>query len=812
MIWTAARAARPAALCLALLAVTPLAAPQARAADTDPASPRTESSFDNSWRFARGDIEGAELPATDDSGWPLIDTPHDWAIGGPFDEFAPAGGAGGFLPTGVAWYRKHFNLPEAAAGRRVFVEFDGVMANSGVWINGMHIGQRPNGYATFRYELTPQVRFGAGADRVNVIAVRADTEAQPASRWYAGSGIYRHVRLIVTGDIHVESWGTAVTTPVLDAASAQVHVAASVINQTKRERTAHLELDILGPDGRTLAKTRGASLALPVGRAISLTADQILLKPHRWDTADPALHTAIVTVVADDRTLLDQDRVHFGIRDARFEAASGFWLNGRNFKLKGVALHADAGALGMAAPLSFWERRLKALRALGVNAIRTAHNPPSPEVLDLCDRLGMLVMDEAFDMWTVAKTPFDYHLYFTDWSSEDLRDFVRRDRNHPSIIIWSAGNEIHDTPYPLIAKGILARLLKDFHDNDASRPVTMALFRPNTSGDYRNGLADMLDVVGQNYRENELAAAHAEKPSRMILGTENGLGRGNWLAVRDNAAYAGMFLWVGADYLGEADRVGWPRIGNGGGLIDRIDEPRPTGLERAAWWSDRPVVHIVRRLTPPQETGDLPAATAVAAPAGPVGPAARADWTPSDRSPHEETVEIYGNADEVELSVNGRSLGRLPRNADASPRRWKVAFTPGTVRARAYDAGRLVAEETLRTAGIARRIRLTSEQSSLAPGFDAIGFVRVEAVDDKGTRVPDAVDAITVAVTGSGTLAALDNADLTDHTVFSSPERRLSGGRALIMLRATATSGSIRVHVSAPGLVPASLTLPVRSP
>jgi beta-galactosidase len=460
--------------------------------------------------------------------------------------------------------------------------------------------------------------------------------------------------------------------------------------------------------------------------------------------------------------------------------------------------------------LSFWERRLKALQALGVNAIRTAHNPPSPEVLDLCDRLGLLVMDEAFDMWTVAKNPFDYHLYFTDWSSEDLRDFVRRDRNHPSVIIWSAGNEIHDTPYPLIAKGILARLLKDFHANDASRPVTMALFRPNTSGDYRDGLADMLDVVGQNYRENELAAAHEEKPSRKILGTENGLGRGNWLAVRDNAAFAGMFLWVGADYLGEADRVGWPRIGNGGGLIDRIDEPRASGLERAAWWSDRPVVHIVRRMTAPQESGDPPAATVVGAPV-PAAPAARADWTPADLSPHEETSEIYSNADEVELSVNGRSLGRQPRNADASPRQWKVPFTPGIVRARAYDAGKLVAEESLRTAGVARRIRLTAEQKSLAPGFDVVGFVRVEAVDDNGTRVPDAANRITVAVTGPGALAALDNADLTDHTVFTSPERRLSSGRALLMLRATAATGSIHVAVTAPGLVPAALTLPVRT-
>jgi beta-galactosidase len=796
---------------IALLAVL-----MASLANSVQAAPRNEMAFDTAWHFATGDIAGAEQVVADDAGWSVVDTPHDWSIAGPFDEHAPAGGAGGFLPTGVAWYRKHFNLPTADSGRRVFIEFDGVMANSGVWINGMHLGHRPNGYASFRYELTPHVHFGEGAENANVLAVRADTEAQPASRWYAGSGIYRHVRLIVTGDIHVEPWGTAVTTPNLDAKQAVVRVASSVINQSKADRSAHLEIEIVSPDGHKLAPTRGASLTLPAGRAATLSAEQTLLAPRRWDIADPARHTAVVKVVADDGALLDEDSVSFGIRDARFDAATGFWLNGRNIKLKGTALHADAGAFGMAAPLAYWERRIKGLQALGVNAIRTAHHPFSPEVLDLCDRLGMLVMDEAFDMWTVAKNPYDYHLYFTDWSSIDLRDFVRRDRNHPSVIIWSAGNEIHDTPYPVVAKSILARLLKIFHDNDASRPVSMALFRPNTSGDYHNGLADMLDVVGQNYRENELIAAHDEKPTRKIIGTENGMGRGSWLAVRDYAAYAGMFLWTGADYLGEADRVGWPRIAAGSGLVDRIDQPRPRGLERASWWSEKPVVHIARRLIEVPDTSELPAMVNIAMPA-PTGPTAAADWTPDNLSPHRETVEVYSNAEAVELFINKQSLGRKPRNADDSPRLWPVDFTPGTVRAVAYNAGKVVAEETLRTAGKPQRLKLIAEQKTLAPGFDNIGFVRVEVVDANGTLVPGAHDTIAVKVQGAGVLAGLDNADLSDHTPFNSPERNVLGGRALIMLRAaastsTAASKPIVITVSAPNLESASLSLPVVAP
>jgi beta-galactosidase len=789
---------------IALFAITFITAAQG-------AEPRDTVPFDAGWRFMRGDVAGAEQAAATDEQWQLVDLPHDWAIAGPFDEHAAAGGAGGFLPSGVAWYRKHFNLPAADAKRRVFVEFDGVMDKSGVWINGMHLGHLPNGYASFRYELTPHLRFGAGASNANVIAVRADTQAQPASRWYAGSGIYRHVRLISTGDVHIEQSGSFVTTPQIGANSATVRVAASVLNQSTLDGAAHMTVTILTPDGKRLATANGVAAPLPAGRTATLSVEATVPNPRRWDVADPALHRALIEIVARDGRVIDTDSVTFGIREARFEAASGFWLNGRNLKLKGVAVHADAGALGMAAPLAFWERRLKGLQALGVNSIRTAHHPFSPEVLDLCDRLGIIVMDEAFDMWTVAKNPFDYHLYFTDWSSIDLRDFVRRDRNHPSVVIWSAGNEIHDTPYPLIAKSILRRLLDVFHENDPSRPVTMALFRPNTTNDYNNGLADMLDVVGQNYRENELAAAHKQNPQRKVIGTENGKGRSNWLIVRDHPAIAGMYLWVGADYLGEADRAGWPVTSASSGIVDRIDQPKEEGLERASWWSEKPVVHVARRLVQPIDTSALPTAAAVAAPA-PAGPVAAADWTPANLAPHEETVEVYSNAEEVELLMNERTLGRLKRNADDAPRVWKAQFAPGRVRAVGYNGGKKVAEEALVTAGRPAQLRLVAEQKSLAQGFDHVGFVRVEVADAEGTLVPDGANAVRLKVEGPGVLAAFDNADVRDHTPFAAAERKLFKGRALAMLRATAASGVIRVSASAEGLRGAGVALTVVAP
>lgn len=764
------------------------------------AQPAGTQSFDSGWRFTKGDVEGAEAPGFADAGWQQVDLPHDWAIAGPFDEHARATGSGGFLPSGVAWYRKRFTLPPAMANRRVFVEFDGVMERSGVWINGMHVGHRPNGYASFRYELTPHLKPGE-----NVIAVRSDTSAQPASRWYAGSGIYRHVRLVATGDVHGETWGTAVRTDKLTSTAADLRIASSVMNRMATPVPARLEAVITGPDGHEIATFTGDTQLLAPERATELVAMGSLANPRRWDIDDPAMHTALVRVRGADGSLLYEERIPFGIRDARFEAASGFWLNGRNLKLKGVAIHADGGPFGMAVPLAFYERRLRGLKALGVNAIRTAHHPFSPEFLDLCDRLGLVVMDEAFDMWTVGKNPNDYHLFFTDWSSIDARDFVRRDRNHPSVVIWSIGNEIHDTPYPLVAQSIIKRLIAIFHAEDPTRPVTQALFRPNTTHDYENGTADLLDVVGQNYRENELAKAHADKPSRKIVGTENAKGRANWLVVRDNPAYAGMFLWTGADYLGEADRAGWPAISNPSGLVDRLDGVKPLGWERAGWWSEKPVVKLARRVTELVDTSELPTMVGVAMPQ-PRGPGALADWTPANLAPHDEKVEVYSNLDAVELYLNGKSLGRKPNNADDSAIAWTVPFAPGELKAVGYSGGRRVAEDILRTAGAPAAVRLTAEAGQVGSGFDDVVAVRAEVVDAKGVLVPTAQNLLGASVSGPGTLVAFDNASVTDHTGFTSPRRAAWGGKAVLFVRGKG-AGRVEVVVGAEGLEPGRVVL-----
>jgi len=740
------------------------------------------TSFDSGWRFLKSEAPGAEAPAFDDSAWRTVNVPHDWSIEGPFDERNPASGAGAFLPAGIGWYRKHFTIPAPDAGTCIFVDFDGVMANSDVWINGTHLGHRPYGYISFRYELTDHVRFG----KENVIAVRADNSAQPASRWYAGAGIYRHVRLVVANPVHLDHWATFVTTK-----GSTVRVSTSVVDQSKAgPAPAHpysIEVSIAGP--------RGAMIAGPVepGREITVQS------PELWSLDHPVLYRALVTVKSGGK-VLDNEDVVFGIRDARFDPATGFWLNGENLKIKGVCLHGDAGGLGVAVPLAAWERRLQRLKEIGVNAIRTAHNPPAPEFLDLCDRMGLLVMDEMFDAWTVAKNPYDYHLFFRDWSAKDAADTVRRDRNHPSIVVYSAGNEIHDTPKADLAKGILRGLIDVFHANDPSRPVSQALFRPNVSHDYENGLADMLDVIGQNYREDEILAAHEAKPDRKILGTENGHGRTSWVALRDNPPYAGQFLWSGIDYLGESRS--WPMVGAGSGLLDHTGGFKPMAYERQSWWSDKPMVYVARRVAPHRATPTDPGYEAGPVTAVRFPQTLFADWNTSGTA----NVEVYSNCEEVELWLNGRSLGSKSLPRDTSPRNWNVPFEPGSIKAVGKNKGKSVATYELRSAGKPAKVVLAVERKRLTPNWDDVAYVTATVVDANGVIVPDADHLVSFKLKGPGVIAAVDSANNSSHEPFQASERRAYLGRCVVVLKASA-AGLITLNASAPELAGSTITI-----
>ncbi|WP_426104540.1 glycoside hydrolase family 2 TIM barrel-domain containing protein [Massilia sp. TSP1-1-2] len=748
-------------------------------------SGRVTTSFDPGWRFLKGDAAGAEAPAFPDSAWKSVAVPHDWSIEGPYDKANPSGRGGGYLPSGVSWYRKQFTLPAGEAGRRVRIEFDGVMANSDVWINGVHLGKRPYGYVNFSLDLSAHLKFGKG--QANVIAVRTDTTVQPASRYYTGAGIFRHVKLVSTAPVHFGAGGVFVSTPNAGADNASLRLQADVVNESASGARYTLRTTIVDPDGKTLQTIETAQTVAP-GQSATLEQAGAVKAPQRWSPSQPALYRA-VSVLLNGNAVLDEQSTTFGIRDAKFEAVTGFWLNGVNLKIKGVCLHHDAGALGAAVPLDAWRRRFTLLRQAGVNAIRTSHNQVAAEFLDLADSMGFMVMDETFDTWTAAKHNGEkgYNLNFKTWWEADTRAMILRDRNHPSIILYSVGNEIHDNldnPEGFQKYKMQQDLV---HQLDPTRPVTMALFRPALSKVYQNGFVETMDIVGQNYRESELVAAHLAKPARKVIGTENGHTSAAWLAMRDNAFVAGQFLWVGFDYLGEAD---WPATTYDQGLFDRAGNWKPRGLQRRSWWSSEPVVHIVRN----NDNGGAGSWVN--------------DWTPTDMQTYDDAkVEVYSNAEEVELFLNGQSLGAKALPKDAAPRAWNVTFAPGKLRAVGRNGGQEVAAEELATAGPAARIELTSSRPKLSAAFDDAAFVTARLVDAKGVTVPNGGQEISFAVAGPGALAALDNGDINSHASYQGTACVAAAGKCLAVVKATATGSAITLKASVKGLPPASLSI-----
>ena len=740
--------------------------------------------LDGGWQFHQGDAAGAEKAGFDGSGWQTVAVPHDWSIAGAFDKSAPTTGSGAWLPSGVAWYRKEF--PLEAKGKRVWVEFDGVMANAEVWINGHSLGKRPNGYVSFRHDLTPHLK------EKNVLVVKADTTPQPASRWYSGAGIYRHVRLVVADPVHVAPWGVFVSTPEVDAAKATVKVETKIANTGDAEKKLTLRSVVKRPDGEELASV-SSDLTVAAGKDATGTQQLSMPHPRRWDTDHPHLHQLVTTLTSDGK-VLDETRTTFGIRSAEFTSDRGFVLNGKPVKMKGVCLHHDGGAVGAAVPVAVWERRLRKLQELGVNSIRTAHNPPAPEFLDLCDRMGFLVMDEFFDCWTKGKNKQDYHRFFKEWSHADLRDGILRDRNHPSVVLYSVGNEIHDTPKPDIAIPILKGLVEVCHETDPTRPVTQALFRPNVSKDFTNGLADLLDVIGVNYRDNELLQAWKDKPGRKIIGTEQGHERSTWFACRDNPQHAGQFLWVGIDYLGEART--WPVTTFNAGLLDRAGFVQPRGVERQSWWSDKPMVGVFRRIAATEDTPADPGYEAVEWKRRQV---LFPDWTPADQTPHEENVEVYTNASEVELFLNDKSLGKKSVRKDVALN-WKVPFEAGTLKAVAFKDGKQVASDILRTAGKPSKLVLSADRTGLTDRWDDVAHVEVFVTDANGVVVPSASNKITFTVEGAGKLIAVDNGSIVSHEPFQANTREAFQGRALVILRGTEEQGRVVLKASAEGL------------
>lgn len=775
-----------------------------------PTAARVVIAFDADWRFSQTDSGNAAMPAFDDSGWRAVRVPHDWSAAGPFS--ADWGSGNGYAPGGIGWYRKHFTLESNSADKIATVEFDGVYDHAEVWVNGQFVCGRPYGYSSFECTLSPRLRFG-NAD--NVIAVRVDHSRFADSRWYTGSGIYRHVRLRLTDPLHIDHWGTFVTTPVASASAATVKATTTIANDSTGSRSFVLESEIALGDDVVARSSTSASLAATERRAVA--QDIELPVPHRWTLDSPVLYTLRQRLRVDS-TVVDDAETTFGVRTMRFDSKSGFVLNDEPTKLKGVCVHHDAGSLGAAVPAGVWDRRLRALKALGVNAIRTSHNPPAPEFLDLCDRIGLLVLDEAFDEFTPTKNKwvngrnvgvpsrFGYGEDFKEWSVTDASDMVRRDRNHPSIFAWSIGNEI-DYPndpfsHPVLGNRYrrenppaedlvtLARPLVDaIHALDSTRPVTAALASLEMSDAV--GLPALLDIVGYNYQEARYTGDHAREPGRVIFGSENGHQYRNWTIVRDNTYVAGQFLWTGIDYLGEAGV--FPNRANGAGLLDLAGFKKPTAWLRQSLWSDHPMVYLAASPAPangaPRTAGRLEEHWNW--PAGlPLG------------------VTAYSNADEVELALNGRSLGTKSR-ADAvdGELHWEVPFEPGVLNAVARTGGRQVADFTLRTAGAAERIQLVPDVTSITADNEAVVHVEYRIVDPKGTLVPTANAAVTFDVQGPARVLGIGNADLNDPATGTGLTHRAFQGRGLAILQSSGAPGVITIHAAAPGLESATITV-----
>ena len=786
--------------------------------------------FNEGWLFRGSEAEGAERPDFADQAWRALNLPHDWAIEGPFDrQLGPSTGA---LPYfGVGWYRKHFSLPASAQAGVASIEFDGAMANSRVWLNGQELGSRPYGYSSFAFDLTSHLRWDGSE---NVLAVRLAPE-EGSSRWYPGAGVYRNVWLDIAGPVHVAHWGTYVTTPTVSDETAHVAIQTRVENSSGAAASVTCETVIMDAEDQEVARTSSVE-TISVGAAKTLDVRLDLAQPRRWDVAQPYVYR-VVTSLRDGARLLDRYVTPFGVRTIAFDKAQGFLLNGKKLKLQGVCMHHDLGALGAAVNRRAIERQLEILRGLGVNAVRTSHNPPAPELLELCDQLGLLVMDEAFDMWRRLKVPNGYGRYFDQWGETDLRDMIRRDRNHPSIVLWSIGNEVPEQSDP--NGWVLARRLTDIcHEEDPTRAVTAAF---NQVADaIRNGLAAQVDIPGFNYAAPDYQQILHDHPDWITFGSETSScvsSRGvyhlpiekyqkheslqltSYDVIAPDWAYApdvelaaqerfpqllGEFVWTGFDYLGEptpywmapVDERDWPARSSYFGAVDLAGFPKDRYYLYKSVWTRDPMVHILPH------------------------------WNWAGREGQPIPVVAYTNADEVELFLNDRSLGRKRRGAEpmeipvgpnvsADGRfltkyrlLWQVPYGSGVLRAVAFKNGAPVASDERRTAGLPARIRLIPDRTKIhADGVD-LSFITVRIEDKDGNLHPTADNLVRFAVEGAGRVAAVDNGSPATIEPFQASQRKAFNGLCLLIVRSVSgNGGNIAVTATSDGLETAQTTV-----
>lgn len=780
------------------------------AGGSDAAAAMRKQLFDFGWKFATGDYAGASEAVFDDSEWRTLNLPHDWSIEGITRPDAPSGNDGGYFPTGTGWYRKYFTIPADYRGKKVGMYFEGVYMNAEIFINGTSLGIWPYGYSPFFHDLTPYIKFG----EENTIAVRVDNSMQKNCRWYTGSGIYRHVWLTVTDKVHVANWGTFVTTPEVSAGKATVQVATTLQNDSDTDRNVTLATSI-NNDG-ICQGTETTMVLLPAGTSREVKQIITVESPALWSPETPELYTANSTVSEDGRTL-DTVSQTFGIRSITYSAEEGLRLNGKQIKLYGGCIHHDNGILGAAAYDRAEERKVEMLKEAGFNAVRTSHNIPSETFLDACDRLGLLVIDEAFDGWRDSKNTYDYSTLFDQWWKKDVSAMVLRDRNHPSIFCWSIGNEVIERKKLEVVT--TARKLRDaILELDSTRPVTSALASWDSDWEIYDPLAAAHDIAGYNYRIFHARSDHERVPERMIIQTESFPRDAftNWTMVNDNSYILGDFVWTAIDYLGESGIGRYYYDGE----IEGEHYTQPQYPWHGAYCGDidltgwrKPISYYRQMLFNPSGRLHL----AVREPDGYFGKINQTSWSvwptwdswtwPGHEGKPVE-VEIYSRYPSVRLYLNGRLVGEQPTTREQKFMAvFTVPYEAGTIKAVGVENGQEKDAMEISTAGKPYRIRLTPDRSTISADGQDLSFITVEVTDKEGRVIPDAAERINFTIKGDGTIAAVGNANLQDTDSYTGSSRMTWKGRAIIVVRSTRESGTARLSASAPGLRSATVSI-----
>lgn len=769
---------------------------------------RMEIPINKEWKFFLGDNEIAYNSDFDDSDWRILNIPHDWSIEGKFDENNPTTKEGGALPSGIGWYRKSFETTDNLLYKRVFIEFDGVHQNSEVWINGNYLGKRPNGYISFSYDITDYLN---PENEENILAVKVDNSNQPNSRWYTGSGIYRKVKLVAVNNLSIKRWGTVITTPSIRNSEATVNIDISINNYENSDKDFKIVNTIYFNNKKIASKEHNGSIK---GFEQNINQNIIVKNPKLWSPKNPNLYKNITTVYENGK-LIDNYETTFGIRYFNFDAKNGFSLNGEEMKILGVCLHHDLGALGSAYNKRANQRQLEIMKDMGVNAIRTAHNPFAKEFYQLCDEMGFLVMDEAFDVWKLRKAKRDYHLYFEEWYEEDLRETVRRTRNNPSVIMYSIGNEIREQ-FDSTGLVITPKLVQIVKEEDSTRPVTCALTENQPEKNFISQ-SNALDVLSFNYKHEVYDSLMTLFPNQNILASENVSGlatRGsydfpsdslrawptahnapliganddytvssfdnvyaywgtthaeNWRMIKKHKYVSGVFIWTGFDYIGEPIPYPYPARSSYFGIVDLAGFPKDIYYMYQSEWSNKNVLHILPHW----------------------------NWK---KGYNIDVWAYYSNADEVELFLNDQSLGKKSKENDNFHVMWNVEYQPGTLKAVSTKDGKIVKTAEVKAAGRPAKLELSTDRTIINSDGEDLAFITVKIVDKDGNLVPNADNLVNFKIEGNGFIAGVDNGYQASMESFKKPFRKAFNGMCLAIIQNNGSKGEVKIYAESDGL------------